>query len=58
MTATGEKQDGCREAEAIAKIAALLRSPDDRLAVLKHEASPGRLLTLPEGADALRPWFL
>lgn len=38
---------------ALAKIAVLLRSLDDRLAALKHEACPDRLLTSPEGPGAL-----
>jgi hypothetical protein len=52
MTA-GDRQVGERGTNALAKIAVLLRTLDDRLAALKHEACPGRLLTSPEGAQAL-----
>lgn len=44
---------GTQGTRALAKIAVLLRSLDDRLAALKHEAAGDRLLTSPEEVDAL-----
>lgn len=50
---SGNSLTDARGTQALAKIAVLLRSLDDRVATLKHEASPGRLLTSPEGVEVV-----
>jgi hypothetical protein len=39
--------------DALAKVVVLLRRVDDELASLRHEASPGRLLTIPRDVPDL-----